>query len=50
MIAYRVVPLDGDVRQRSTEPVPRAEADDLVEQWAEEIRRYGEPQYPGDTW
>jgi hypothetical protein len=50
VIAYVILPVEGDDRQRCTEPIPRAEADALVEQWAAEIRKYGEPQYPAETW
>ena len=50
VVAYVVLPVDGDVRQRCTPPIPRAEADYLVGRWAEEIRRHGEPQYPAQPW
>jgi hypothetical protein len=46
VVAYVILPYDGDLRLRRTPPIRRAEANVLVRQWAEEIKRYGEPRYP----
>jgi hypothetical protein len=43
VIAYMLYPTDGDSRQRRSAPMPRTEADALVREWADHIKRYGEP-------
>jgi hypothetical protein len=43
VVAYVLYPYDGDSRRHLTGPLRRAEADALVRQWAEDIKRHGTP-------